>query len=275
MKRCPLLPALILCIALLMVSCSPPNAGAAPLPSATAAAALSHAAPTAAPVQAAATPDDPFSLSVPYQTYPQDIESIIVTVHIPAGERVFGALAPQLERLTDGEWTALRGMGYCGTPDEIKDGARMPLPVGSYDGISPGEYRVSLSVSEDLKLETDMQAYAYFILTEGVRVTADPRPYAADAGDLTLVVLNPSEGRVTLADTEIQIEMKDNGDWIGCGPASALGSLALEPGEKDWFSAELSGFNLPSGTYRAIVVLSRLFHGEEIREVRMPEFQVK
>lgn len=228
-----------------------------------------------APVQSTAPTEEAFSLTVPYQAYPEDVEGITVTVHIPDGDVVFGALAPQLERLYNGKWTTLSGMGYCGTPDEIKDGALVPLPVSSYEGASPGEYRVSLSVSDNLSLETDIKAYAYFELTEGSRVTADPRAYSAGAGDLTLVVYNPSEGLITLADTEIHIEKKDGGDWIGSGLAAALGTLALEQGETSWISADLSNLNLPSGTYRATVILSRNFNGEEIREVRRPEFQVK
>ena len=224
------------------------------------------------PVQSTAPPEEAFSLTVPYKAYPEDVESITVTVHIPDGDVVFGAHAPQLERLYNGKWTALSGMGYCGTPDEIKDGALVPLPVSSYEGVSPGEYRVSLSVSDNLSLETDIKAYAYFELTEGMRVTADPRSYPANAASLTLMVINPSEGLVTLADLEIQIEMLDG---VGYGLATAKDSLALEQGEELTVSVSLAGLNLPPGTYRAVVILQRNFKGEDIREVRLPEFEIK
>ncbi len=275
MKNVIMLAVLAVFSACVLAGCAPDTDNMTPIQTEkpqSAEATLRPSSLSPAPVQSTAPTEEAFSLTVPYQAYPEDVESITTTVHIPDGDVVFGALAPQLERLYNGKWTALSGMGYCGTPDEIKDGALVPLPVSSYEGVSPGEYRVSLSVSDNLSLETDIKAYAYFELTEGMRVTADPRSYPANAASLTLMVINPSEGLVTLADLEIQIEMLDG---VGYGLATAKDSLALEQGEELTVSVSLAGLNLPPGTYRAVVILQRNFKGEDIREVRLPEFEIK
>lgn len=254
-----------LCIALGMSGCAPADTK----PAAT------EASSTAAQIQSKEQPDDALNVSVPYSVYPEDVEYITMTVHVLEGAELYGALAPQVERLTDNEWVPLLGEGYCGTPDKLRDGTQLRIPIQQYEGAGAGKYRVSLGASKTMSSKADMRVYAEFELTDGVSVSADPRAYTVDGEALTLVVYNPSDGDVTLADEEIRLETMSGGEWVGCGSAEAEQSLALKEGEKGWVSVALQGEVYASGTYRMVVTFDRDFHGEEVREVRMPEFQIK
>ena len=65
-------------------------------------------------------------------------------------------LIPTLERLIDGEWTALQpeGVGFCGTPDTIEDELEYELPLEWYrDSLEAGTYRLSFSMVEEENYE--------------------------------------------------------------------------------------------------------------------------
>ncbi len=256
--------ALTVCTACLLVGCSPvPDQTDTP--------------PVAAQVPAQTTPVliQNYGITVPHECYPASIEEIPVTLHLPEDVTAWGAHAPVLEKLADGTWHPLRFIeGFSGTPQEIIDGTRIFLMPDMFEGVGQGKYRVGLDVSFEPGGDADTWAYATFTLAAGALAKVNPPLLSADVGQLTLIIENPSEGLVSLAETDPLIELKDGDDRIGCGVGSLDDILKLDEHESGVLTVTLPEYAREPGVYRIIIVLERAFRGEKMTEVSMPVFEL-